>query len=296
MGMQKILFVAAMIAFNLPAIAAEKLQPLDDASLVTKAALGKQMRLVFSGEAKAKYFPKAEYDGFSASEINGTQFCFYGNADGPSVDDPKFKDIVRAEKVDLCVKRSEVSAKYDFQNVSGASPQPFFQSDVSNCKWVWKTGKGIGVWTENCKFDTDAWSVTYNEADDSFAQGISSQDQYTVLRQYRKKPTESPDVLLPALKAAKLIPNDDECKFEISKDEVKAPHFKIYDIVPLGKRKAAYDAVPENDLPDPPCGEVGLAVDYEAYWMIDDRHPDRVLFVNLGQDGSMFDPYSILLF
>jgi hypothetical protein len=285
-----------MIAFNLPAIAAEKLQPLDNASLVTKAALGKQMRLVFSGEAKAKYFPNDEYKGFTVSEISDTQFCFYGNADGPRVEDLKFKDIVRAEKVDLCVKRSEVSAKYDFQDVAGASPQPFFQSDVSSCKWVWKTGQGIGVWTEDCKFDTDAWTVTYNEADESFGQGTSKDDQFAVLRQYHKKPDEGPDVLLPVLKAAKLIPNDDECKFELSKEDKFGPHLKIYDIVPLGKRKTAYEAVPENELPDPPCGEVGLAVDYEAYWMIDDRHTDRVLYVNLGQDGSMFDPYSILLF
>ena len=281
--------------FATPSLAAEKMQALSDKSIIAKAVEGKQVDLVFSGSAKEKYFPNALYKGFTVSELNDTQFCFYSNADGPNADDAKFKDIARPEKVDLCVQRDEVSAKYDANEVAGAPAQPFFHSDTQNCTWVWKTGKGIGLWTEECKFDTDSWSVTYNEADESFGQGTSKDDQYAVLRLFHKKADENPDVILPALRKANLIPDDDECKFEISKDETLTPYLKVYDIMPLGKRKAAYEAVPENELPDPPCGELGLAVDYEAYWVIDDRHPDRLLFINLGQDGSMFDPFSITL-
>ncbi len=294
--MKKRMIVAVAVMLASPALAAEKMQALNDKSIIAKAVEGKQVDLVFSGSAKEKYFPDALYEGFTVSELDDTQFCFYSNADGPNVDDAKFKDIARPDKTDLCVSRDEVSAKYDNTDVAGAPPQPFFHSDTKNCKWVWKTGKGIGLWTEDCKFDADSWTVTYNEADDSFGQGTGKDDQYAVLRQFHKNADESPDVLLPALRKAKLIPDDDECKFQISKDETLTPHLKVYDIVPLGKRKAAYEAVPDDELPDPPCGDVGLAVDYEAYWVIDDRHPDRVLFVNLGQDGSMFDPYSITLF
>ena len=293
--MKHITFLTALTIAT-PAIAAEKTIRLDDANTNFAAALGKQVTLVFAPDLRAKYFSKVEYPNATLTDVTDAQVCFYGRDSGLDPDDAKLKAIARDGQGDMCVGRGEVSVKYDAQEITGAPPEPFFQTDATNCKWAWKTGRGIGIWAEDCKFDTGLFVTTYDEKIDSFVQSTDGADPYPVLRQFHKKADEGPDALLPELKAAKLIPDDDECKFEPSEATKGFGTWTTYDIMPQGKRKAAFDAAPSDEIPDPPCGDVGLAVDFQAYFMIDSRHPDRVIYVNLGQDGSMFDPFSISLF
>jgi len=288
--------VLSTLILATPALAAEKTIRLDDANTNFAAALGKQVTLVFSPALGAKYFSKAEYPNTTLTDLTDAQVCFYGRDSGLDPDDAKFKAIARDGQGDICAARSDVSVKYEAQEISGATPQPFFQTDTGFCKWAWKTGKGIGLWAEDCKFDTGLYAVSYDEKTDSFMQSVDGNDPYAVLRQFHKKPEEGPDALLPQLKAAKLVPDDDECKFQPGEAAKNFGTWITYDIMPLGKRKEIYDASPSDEIPDPPCGELGVAVDFQAYFMIDSRHPDRVLYVNLGQDGSMFDPFSISLF
>ena len=72
--------------------------------------------------------------------------------------------------------------------------------------------------------------------------------------------------------------------------------WQVYEIVPLGKRKETFDASPSDEIPEPPCGVLGMAVDSLAYFIIDAHHPERVLYLELGQDAPLFDPTSISLF
>lgn len=279
-----------------PAAAAEKLVRFDDPATYFAPALGKQVTAVFSDALVQKYFGKAEYPGVVLSELSDTHVCFFGKTAGLDPDDAKLKDLARGEQNDICVPRAEVSAKYTTQEVAGASPQPFYNTDATNCAWVWKTGKGIGLWAEDCKFDTGLWAVTYDAKDDSFSLSVNGGDPFPVLRQFHKKPDEGPDVLLGELKSKGLIPADDECKFTPSETEKTIATWHFWEITPVGKRKEAFDAAPKDEIPEPPCGEVGFAVDYVGFFMIDDRHPDRVLYVNLGQDGTMIDPFTISIF
>ena len=46
-------------------------------------------------------------------------------------------------------------------------------------------GKGIGLWTEQCKFDTGLWDVVYDAARDLFALRVDGGEPYAVLRQFR---------------------------------------------------------------------------------------------------------------
>ena len=66
--------------------------------------------------------------------------------------------------------------------------------------------------------------------------------------------------------------------------------------MPTGKIKEAFDAQVQLEVPPPPCGEVGYAADFIGFFMVHKDHPDRVVFVNLGQDGTMIDPFSLTLF
>ena len=66
-------------------------------------------------------------------------------------------------------------------------------------------------------------------------------------------------------------------------------------MVPTGKKKEAFDAVVQVEIPEPPCGELGFTVDAVSFFMASKEKPGRVLFANLGQDGTMIDLASITL-
>jgi hypothetical protein len=182
------------------------------------------------------------------------------------------------------------------EDIAGSSSYPFYKTDAVNCQWSWKTGKGIGLWAEDCKFDTGKWAVNYNEAADSFSLTVDNGEPFDVVRQFHKKAQDGPDAILGELKSKGLIPNDDECKFELSETQKNIGNWQFWEIMPVGKRREAFDAAPKDEIPEPPCGELGYAVDYVGFFMIDPKHADRVLYVNLGQDGSMFDPFTVSLF
>jgi hypothetical protein len=294
--MKAIFAMIVALAASTPGFAADRLIRLDDAATLFAPAVGKQVTAVFSDALVQKYFGHAEFPGVVLSELSDTHACFFGRNAGLDPESDKLKDLARGDQGDICLPRSDVSVKYAPMSVEGAPPQPFYQTDAGKCQWAWKTGNGIGLWAEDCTFDTGHWLVTPDAGGDVFSLSVDGGDPFAVLRQFRKKPDEAPDVLLPALRKQGLIPDDDECRFAVSDSQKPVGDWQFFEIMPNGKRKQAFDATPQGDVPEPPCGEVGFAVDYVGFFMVNSQHPDRVLFVNLGQDGTMFDPFSISLF
>ena len=280
-----------------PAFAGEaKLIRFDDASVFFPSALGKQVDVRFSAAFTAKHLGKTDFDALVLSELPEGKACFFGKDQGLDPEDAKLKDVSRADQGDICVARGDVSARVMAQDAAGAPPVPFYATDKKSCAWSWKTGAGIGVWTEDCKFDTGNWSVSYDAKNDLFTLNVAGSDPYPVLRQFHKKPAEGPEALLPELRKAGLIPNDNECQFAPSTEQTGPAGWKFWEIMPVGKRKQDFDAQPSDEVPDPPCGDIGFAVDYIGFFMTPDAHPDRVIYVNLGQDGTMFDPFTVTLF
>ena len=293
----KILSAALLAFLATPAFADDvKLIPFNDTQTYFPSALGKQVDVRFSDSFAKTRFDKADFDALILSELPDGKACFFGRDKGLDPDDPKLKDVGRSDQGDICVPVSEVSVRYVPKPVEGAPPAPFYATDKGACAWNWKTGKGIGLWAEDCKFDSGSWTVTYDEANDLFTLSVDGGDPYPVLRQFHKGATEGPEVLLPSLRKAGLIPDDNECQFAPSTDQKGPTGWSFWEIDPTGKRKQAFDASPDDEIPDPPCGDVGLAVDYIGFFMIQAAHPDRVLYVNLGQDGTMIDPFTVTLF
>ena len=48
-------------------------------------------------------------------------------------------------------------------------------------------------------------------------------------------------------------------------------------------------------MPEPPCGDYGWSTHGVRYFMTDQRFPGRVVYVDIGQDGTMFDDPTITL-
>ena len=71
-------------------------------------------------------------------------------------------------------------------------------------------------------------------------------------------------MLLKEFKAKGLILSDTECRFEKSKNYKSTGTWEFHEIVPTGMLKEKFDAWPKDEIPDPPCGEFGNAVEFRG--------------------------------
>jgi hypothetical protein len=293
-------FIPAVLAATVllaaaPARAEGRLVPATDAALDLKAALGKQVDVQFSESFATGKLAARDLSGVMVYDLRGDTICLFGQGKGLDATSAALAAFADPEGGgDVCVPRAEVSLRLPAEEgPPGASPVPFYATDKAACRWAWKQGKGLGLWTEQCKFDSGAWDVIYDEAKDLFALRVDAGEPYPVLRQFRKPGGAA--ALLADLKSSGLILNDAECVMAKVAEMPTPQGWTAWQVVPTGKRKADFDAVVQTEVPEPPCGELGYRVDLMGFFMANDAQPDRVLYVNLGQDGTMIDLASIRL-
>jgi hypothetical protein len=288
-------FAVAFLLHASLASAAETLVRLDDPAINLTFALGKQINVRFADSFAKDRLPKADYDGLVVSELPDGKVCLFGQPQGIDPLAPALAGFGRDPEGDICLPRGDVSVKVSGQTADGAPAMPVYNTEKSSCVWSWKAGKGIGLWTEDCQFESGRWDVAYDEGSDLFALRVDAGDPFPVVRHWRKDGGLSPEQLLPELKANGLVLDDAECVFEVSAEQAAPAGWTQWHVKPIGKRKAAYDAQPADEVPEPACGELGYAVDFIGFFMVHKNHPNRVVYVNLGQDGTMIDLPSITL-
>ena len=171
----------------------------------------------------------------------------------------------------------------------GAPPIPLWSSSPEHCSWVWRAGRDTGLWTETCSFETGKREVAYDAAQDLYAVTIDGKADVTVLRQFRDP--GGPEALAATLKTQSLLSDDPECQMlQVTGEPPLAPAgWTAWRMMPTGKMKEAFDKELQEQIPDPPCGALGYAVDTVSFFMVKDGAPDRVFFVDLGQERSMLD-------
>lgn len=286
-----LLLAVSSLALAAEASAAETVIAASDPALALTDALGKQVSVRLADAIVKDHFDKADFDGVQVSDLPEGRICFWGRDQGIDPEDPKLKDLVRADNNDVCFPRGGVSFRYTPQTAEGAPPSPFYSTDQQACRWAWVAGKTVGVWTEDCTFDTGRWQVSYDAATDLFALAVNGEDPMPVLRSFEK--AGGPEALLPDLKAKGLVLDDKECVFQKSTEPMAPKGWTSWEVVPVGQKKAAFDALPNDEVPDPPCGDLGMTVDGVTFFMVKDGVPDRVIYLDLGQDGTMIDPASV---
>lgn len=294
--MKQLLALAAALAAT-PALAAEPtLIRFDDANTFFQAALGKQVDIRFSESLASGRLPQTDYDSVVLSQMPDGKACFFGQNVGINPEDPKLADVEKGIAGDICVARADVSVKAPPAEAADRPARPFYTIDKANCAWRWSAGNGIGVWNEDCRFETGHWEVTYDAAHDHFALSVDGGDPFPVLRQFRVAAGQGPADLLPDLKAKGLVLNDAECVFIPYTEQMSPMGWDIWRVMPTGERKRRFEGLSPGEVPEPPCGELGFAADNISFFMVRRDHPNRVLYVNLGQDGTMIDPFSVRLF
>lgn len=179
--------------------------------------------------------------------------------------------------------------------VIAAPPQPTHSRFPDRCRWEWKTGGGLGVWAEHCELDTGVWELRNDPDLPGFVLTVDGIDEAAVLQVFRKPPGADISAILPELRQRGYIPDDGECIFAPADIRPAERTIAFFDIRPTGARKTAFEATPEDEVPDPPCGDYGWSTHGVRYFMTDSRFPDRVVYINTGQDGLMFDPETVTL-
>ena len=185
-------------------------------------------------------------------------------------------------------------------------PMPTHSTDPDKCTWVWKTGElpgggTLGVWTERCLSENRAWEPLFNPDLPGFELTIDGHPEFTVIQAFAKPAEADVSAILPELRERGYIPDDDECNFEPASDATlqtigPAPRTRaFYEIMPAGARLEALEATPSDEVPEPPCGRYGWSTHGVRSFMTDLAHPIRVIYMDLGQDGAMFDPTTITL-
>jgi hypothetical protein len=174
-------------------------------------------------------------------------------------------------------------------------PMPTQSSVPGQCTWEWKTGGGLGIWAERCDLATGLWEPRYEPTLHGFVLTVDGEDQGTILQVFEKLAAEDVAAILPTLRERGFIPDDDDCIFEPDSDRPAAGTREYFTIMPTGARKAAFEATPEDEVPEPPCGEYGWGTHGVRYFFTDARFPEWVIYVNTGQDGTMFDATTITI-
>ena len=185
-------------------------------------------------------------------------------------------------------------------------PKPAHSTDPDKCRWQWWSGAlpmggSIGAWTEHCDLATGVWELDYTANLPGFWLTIDGEEQVAVIQVFAKPTDADIAAILPELRERGYIPDDDECGFAPAMDSTlttagPTPRSQaLFEIMPTGARLAAFQATPDDEVPEPPCGEYGWSTHGTRYFVTDTRHPDKVVYIDIGQDGMMFDQTSVTI-
>ena len=153
----------------------------------------------------------------------------------------------------------------------------------------------MGIWAEHCTLETGVWTPRFDEALPGFVLTVDGEAEGTILQVFEKPAEAGIAAILPELRKRGYIPDDDQCVFEPAAIRPAPRTVAFHEIRPIGARKEAFEATPEDEVPEPPCGAYGWGTHGVRYFMTDLRFPERVVYVNIGQDGTMFDDRTITL-
>lgn len=127
-----------------------------------------------------------------------------------------------------------------------------------------------------------------------FALWIDDTRRETVVHAVPRAPGAPLSSVVAALARAGHVPPDD-CVFVRTRLSGVARAARVYELRPTGARLAAMRATPRDQVPDPPCGEYGWSTHGVRAFVVDPRRPQWVVYVNLGQDGTLIDPATLAI-
>ncbi|MEQ1692374.1 MAG: hypothetical protein ABMA00_13870 [Gemmatimonas sp.] len=172
------------------------------------------------------------------------------------------------------------------------------RAPVKGCQWerVSDTSAGFAAWVARCDFGARKIHlfIKGNSLMQQYSDGGATAD--TLIESFALEPNEKPELGVRRVyraHTAKAI--SDKC--------VMAPHtlgkapadVKRFTFVPNATYEKALKAKQDpNEVPEPPCGDWGIAPDGEQFFAVWPTSPARrLLFVRVGQDTPLFDEMTL---
>lgn len=170
-------------------------------------------------------------------------------------------------------------------------PIPVWQTDAQRCTWEWRRGGDMGLWAETCQFATGSWQVIWDADLRAFVLRHDGVNRGVLVQSWPIGAKDGIQGLTSVFRDAGHLKGNVDCVWRRAPELVARRSGEFFVLSP-----AAADAMrpsPAGEVPDPQCGPYGASSHGVRYFYIDPRWPDRVIFVDEGQERPLFDPASI---
>lgn len=172
-------------------------------------------------------------------------------------------------------------------------PIPDWQTDAANCSWKWHEGGGIGLWAETCNLNGTIWRMVWDDRHGAFVTRGGDIDMGISVQAFSLPDGMGMDALSDQLIAAGHLDTEAPCAWTTVplREAPRTMSFRV--LAP--KDPTALAANSSGEIPVPICGRYGASTHGLRYFITDLRWPDRMVFVEEGQERPLFDPMSITL-
>ena len=156
---------------------------------------------------------------------------------------------------------------------------------------------GLDVWVQRCTYAANR-TIDFAVQDHALVMHDSDgREPLTVIRLFDLQPGETPEQGLRRIFAAKTDKKiAKRCVLAPYKPAAKRADVKRYDFVPDKAYQKQLDAVKDDGVPDPPCGDLGTQPDSIQYFEVQPASGSRkVMLVDAGQDTPLFDEETLRL-
>jgi hypothetical protein len=156
---------------------------------------------------------------------------------------------------------------------------------------------GLEAWVQHCTYSKNR-TIDFVVQDHALVMRDSdSRTPLPVIRMFDLQPGETAEQGLRRIFAAqsdKKIAK--RCVLVPYKPAAKRAGVKRYDFVPDKAYQKQLDAVKEDGVPDPPCGDLGTQPDSVQYFEVQPASGSRkVMLIDAGQDTPLFDEETLRL-
>ncbi len=179
------------------------------------------------------------------------------------------------------------------------TPAPPTRAPVQGCTWqhLADAKVGLAAWVQQCDFGFRQITLSL-KGNGLVLRYSDGGDDETLVEVRALAAGETLEAGMRRVWAVGVAPAvSKHCRLAPDSERVPPAGVKRYTFVPdpsYAKQLAA--AADPNDVPEPPCGERGIAPDGEQYF---ETHPDSAvrafLFVQIGQDQPLFDEQTLQL-
>ena len=175
--------------------------------------------------------------------------------------------------------------------LAGCAGPPDAGLVAAGCRWERVAGGGLEVRAQACDLATGRWRVVWEPQRQGFELRVDEQVRELVVQPWSLPPGGGPGSIVALLKAAGHLPAASDCQLVPA---TRRPLPRLATTFILAPAEPVPAVTPSGDIPEPPCGPYGASTHGVRYFVVDLRRPDRLIFVDEGQDQPMFDPSSIV--